>query len=216
MVDLYLLIILYFFFSSRRRHTRCGRDWSSDVCSSDLDRLSFWTEKKWSKSPYLSFMNTLFYDNDNIVYEASKQISTSIDSETPFSVGRGMPEEYDYGSKPYTFTVFNDGANIKMYSPEIIINPGTIALKGSNVEFVATNEDDYNCGLQFNSVSNAFIYAADENDALVVHAFNVNNYELKVKDRNNRTIWESSGLAYDGINRIDRKSTRLNSSHVRI
>src|SRR3989442_2303251 len=26
-----------FFFSSRRRHTRCGRDWSSDVCSSDLN-----------------------------------------------------------------------------------------------------------------------------------------------------------------------------------
>src|SRR5690554_7431464 len=25
-----------FFFSSRRRHTMCGRDWSSDVCSSDL------------------------------------------------------------------------------------------------------------------------------------------------------------------------------------
>src|SRR2546429_3784777 len=27
---------LLFFFSSRRRHTRCSRDWSSDVCSSDL------------------------------------------------------------------------------------------------------------------------------------------------------------------------------------
>src|SRR6266542_4588021 len=27
---------LFFFFSSRRRHTRCYRDWSSDVCSSDL------------------------------------------------------------------------------------------------------------------------------------------------------------------------------------
>src|SRR3989449_2517138 len=26
-----------FFFSSRRRHTRCSRDWSSDVCSSDLN-----------------------------------------------------------------------------------------------------------------------------------------------------------------------------------
>src|SRR5690606_39482644 len=25
-----------FFFSSRRRHTRLSRDWSSDVCSSDL------------------------------------------------------------------------------------------------------------------------------------------------------------------------------------
>src|SRR2546429_8332078 len=29
-------IVLFFFFSSRRRHTRCSRDWSSDVCSSDL------------------------------------------------------------------------------------------------------------------------------------------------------------------------------------
>src|SRR5690606_40383849 len=26
-----------FFFSSRRRHTRFSRDWSSDVCSSDLN-----------------------------------------------------------------------------------------------------------------------------------------------------------------------------------
>src|SRR3989442_2557548 len=31
----------YFFFSSRRRHTRCGRDWSSDVCSSDLTEFAF-------------------------------------------------------------------------------------------------------------------------------------------------------------------------------
>src|SRR5690606_40225418 len=36
-----------FFFSSRRRHTRFSRDWSSDVCSSDLkekvrlNRLSY-------------------------------------------------------------------------------------------------------------------------------------------------------------------------------
>src|SRR2546429_5796376 len=33
------LIIMFFFFSSRRRHTRCSRDWSSDVCSSDLISL---------------------------------------------------------------------------------------------------------------------------------------------------------------------------------
>src|SRR5215813_14410632 len=35
-IDLFF-IVFFFFFSSRRRHTRCGRDWSSDVCSSDLD-----------------------------------------------------------------------------------------------------------------------------------------------------------------------------------
>src|SRR5256885_9497183 len=28
----------FFFFSSRRRHTRLQGDWSSDVCSSDLER----------------------------------------------------------------------------------------------------------------------------------------------------------------------------------
>src|SRR5690349_23487974 len=32
-----LLFSFFFFFSSRRRHTRSLRDWSSDVCSSDLD-----------------------------------------------------------------------------------------------------------------------------------------------------------------------------------
>src|SRR3712207_7664563 len=31
------LLLVFFFFSSRRRHTRYWRDWSSDVCSSDLE-----------------------------------------------------------------------------------------------------------------------------------------------------------------------------------
>src|SRR6266542_561194 len=35
--------MLGFFFSSRRRHTRCYRDWSSDVCSSDLQVLCSWS-----------------------------------------------------------------------------------------------------------------------------------------------------------------------------
>src|SRR5699024_11320192 len=34
--SLILLFFIFFFFSSRRRHTRSKRDWSSDVCSSDL------------------------------------------------------------------------------------------------------------------------------------------------------------------------------------
>src|SRR5438067_5339329 len=40
--DIFLFLLVYsgfvvfFFFSSRRRHTRSKRDWSSDVCSSDL------------------------------------------------------------------------------------------------------------------------------------------------------------------------------------
>src|SRR5207245_1818237 len=37
---------LSFFFSSRRRHTRCYRDWSSDVCSSDLSSAAM-LESAW-------------------------------------------------------------------------------------------------------------------------------------------------------------------------
>src|ERR1035438_7551239 len=37
LVSLILFFDFFFFFSSRRRHTRCVSDWSSDVCSSDLN-----------------------------------------------------------------------------------------------------------------------------------------------------------------------------------
>src|SRR5207302_7358423 len=36
--------VFFFFFSSRRRHTRFSRDWSSDVCSSDLRSVRIETE----------------------------------------------------------------------------------------------------------------------------------------------------------------------------
>src|SRR6266508_5883147 len=40
-------VALYsFFFSSRRRHTRWPRDWSSDVCSSDLEREAGHAERE--------------------------------------------------------------------------------------------------------------------------------------------------------------------------
>src|SRR3989449_579880 len=47
---------LKFFFSSRRRHTRCSRDWSSDVCSSDLRspgcaRASAVTSERHARAP---------------------------------------------------------------------------------------------------------------------------------------------------------------------
>src|SRR2546430_8543901 len=51
--------IFFFFFSSRRRHTRFDCDWSSDVCSSDLD------EEDWDRivtqwSPETSSENFLY------------------------------------------------------------------------------------------------------------------------------------------------------------
>src|SRR2546430_13847508 len=50
MSSAYCAVIVFFFFSSRRRHTRFDCDWSSDVCSSDLDAAGQWTvlePKEW-------------------------------------------------------------------------------------------------------------------------------------------------------------------------
>src|SRR5207249_8761285 len=47
-----------FFFSSRRRHTRSKRDWSSDVCSSDLDATqTVLTVYFLGKAPHLAKAN---------------------------------------------------------------------------------------------------------------------------------------------------------------
>src|SRR5690606_41160685 len=43
----------FFFFSSRRRHTRFSRDWSSDVCSSDLVAAAWFSSAPrfpWTRS----------------------------------------------------------------------------------------------------------------------------------------------------------------------
>src|SRR5438445_13397961 len=48
-------VYFFFFFSSRRRHTRYWRDWSSDVCSSDLapsDREPW--RRSWASPPRTS------------------------------------------------------------------------------------------------------------------------------------------------------------------
>src|SRR6266403_1610202 len=45
---MYCGVIDFFFFSSRRRHTRSLRDWSSDVCSSDLRTFEHGVHAPWA------------------------------------------------------------------------------------------------------------------------------------------------------------------------
>src|SRR5206468_5611222 len=48
-----VVLLLLFFFSSSRRHTRSDRDWSSDVCSSDLvSEMSGPKQAKQQNDPY--------------------------------------------------------------------------------------------------------------------------------------------------------------------
>src|SRR2546429_2148198 len=58
-----------FFFSSRRRHTRCSRDWSSDVCSSDLFGFAY---KLDPKTVVLSGFALNFLDGGSYEYGDNK------------------------------------------------------------------------------------------------------------------------------------------------
>src|SRR5699024_12545613 len=51
---------IFFFFSSRRRHTRSKRDWSSDVCSSDLVE-----HKRQIKKPFMPLAAHIIMQIDN-------------------------------------------------------------------------------------------------------------------------------------------------------
>src|SRR5690606_13927461 len=61
-----------FFFSSRRRHTRFSRDWSSDVCSSDLAKFFIEGDlnpKENDKLDYVSIFNGVL-DNERLIRNA--------------------------------------------------------------------------------------------------------------------------------------------------
>src|SRR5690349_17498938 len=72
-----------FFFSSRRRHTRSLRDWSSDVCSSDLINHGF--EKKGDKKRI-----KVTADNGKLKFEGSKAAGMAMTFEAkPTALGDG-------------------------------------------------------------------------------------------------------------------------------
>src|SRR2546430_5609571 len=55
-----MLCACFFFFSSRRRHTRFDCDWSSDVCSSDLDSIviSLGTQHSFPLDEVFRYLNS--------------------------------------------------------------------------------------------------------------------------------------------------------------
>src|SRR5690554_8024495 len=93
-----------FFFSSRRRHTRCGRDWSSDVCSSDLEELvgALNEQKQLLKKKGFDWLfNRLSYNIDEILNrkalerEAAWESATKKEREIGRASCRGKSVELD-------------------------------------------------------------------------------------------------------------------------
>src|SRR5687768_11726308 len=75
MFESLFVFLFFFFFSSRRRHTRCSRDWSSDVCSSDLQQILIGQEHELSISVSPAFPLAL------AVVEIDTRENASVESE---------------------------------------------------------------------------------------------------------------------------------------
>src|SRR2546429_6072891 len=75
------------FFSSRRRHTRCSRDWSSDVCSSDLI-FCVWCQQSRDTTDH----NASSSWNNNAT--CAEDVSTLLAQHNPSAAGNpsGLPQ----------------------------------------------------------------------------------------------------------------------------
>src|SRR5699024_5438280 len=80
-----------FFYSSRRRHTSSKRDWSSDVCSSDLKRRTLATiAKEKGLEPFAEWLMT--FPEEDLAKEAEKYIHPEEELETVEDVYSGVHE----------------------------------------------------------------------------------------------------------------------------
>src|SRR3712207_8125353 len=79
------LLCLVFFFSSRRRHTRYWRDWSSDVCSSDLILLGLIHEGEGVAAKALESLGISLEAVRNQVEEIIGQGGSSPSGHIPFT-----------------------------------------------------------------------------------------------------------------------------------
>src|SRR3712207_7122009 len=90
-----ILVMIFFFFSSRRRHTRYWRDWSSDVCSSDL---TFGVAPTWKDFILAIPIGMIAYTGietiSNMAEEARDEIKT-----IPAAIKRVRSEERRVGKE---------------------------------------------------------------------------------------------------------------------
>src|SRR5690625_6962884 len=117
---------MFFFFSSRRRHTRWPRDWSSDVCSSDLeielDRRG--TSKDGNQDADLAFLVVDFFDRTRKVFERTVD---NHDVVALFELG----ERFWLGfiDAHFGFDIFDRSEDTRLNSSHVAISYAVFCLK---------------------------------------------------------------------------------------
>src|SRR5690606_39562154 len=194
-------------FSSRRRHTRFSRDWSSDVCSSDL----FVTKRKFKMKPLTRFLTTAVLAAALPFASAFADAAPKTQTSASTITTRDGVEIYykDWGPKDGQVVVFSHGWPLNSDSWESQMQ--FLADKGYRA--IAHDRRGHGRSSQPWDGNDMDHYADDLADVLKT---------LKLKDVTLVGFSTGGGEVAryigrhgsDRIKKADRKSTRLNSSHV--
>src|SRR5690554_4272790 len=196
---IFCFCFFFFFFSSRRRHTRCGRDWSSDVCSSDLANTSNNAAGDINLNASISWSaNTLTLRADRNIHINAAQYGSGT---------AGLALEYGQGAK-----ASGNGADYYVNAPVNLSKTGSFSTKlGSDgavrnytiiTELGEAGSFRNNQGLQgIETGSGDFVLGADIN-ASSTASWAYQNYSKSGKGF--KPLDYSNGLYFDGLgHRID-------------
>src|SRR5690625_1946706 len=221
----------YFFFSRTRRHTRWPRDWSSDVCSSDL-----WLEKQgYSAAQIARAMDVLgqdlghtgrdLYHDNQAVYERLRYgvpVKTEAGrvNESVFLIDWDNPTNNDFGiAEEVTLRGGHERRpDLVLYINGIAV--AVIELKSSRVgigegirQLLSNQTPAFNADF-FRTVQ--LVFAGSDSEGLKYGTIGTpEKFFLRWKEDED----DSQGFRLDKyLAKMcrDRKSTRLNSSHVAI
>src|SRR2546429_4095865 len=196
-----------FFFSSRRRHTRCSRDWSSDVCSSDLVYSTGLAVLPGAPSSVAVAAGSVgIYDNE------VQRPTISNAGATYLAFGASSSTLYGYSNGLSIFSVDSTGiastnqpTSSSIYSNDLRYDNGRLYLTSGGVL-------DGTSGSLLGTFPAAGPVASD---STVGRAFILNSsgsfgmYD-QITAFNESTFVPIGSFSVAGV---DRKSTRLNSSH---
>src|SRR5256884_6467430 len=129
-----------FFFSSRRRHTRCSRDWSSDVCSSDLKAAY---EALQAYAPGLPELTTVFITHSHWDHVGGHRYFRRLNPRLKFYARNNYTEEIaDAAGGPAFFgrQFFGeryDIDDVRSFKPDVTVDRRTeLRVGGTRIELI--------------------------------------------------------------------------------